>query len=93
MEGILKGFAGSAPLVKSAEKESDAEYARKLSDEISEIKHQLNEIENAFNLVVESELIEAYIYEQRSLKAKLNYLIRLAKEKNICYPELYNAKN
>lgn len=93
MEGILKGFAGSAPAVKSAEKESDAEYARKLSDEISEIKHQLNEIENAFNLVVENELIEAFIYEQRSLKAKLNYLIRLAKEKNISYPEIYNANN
>lgn len=93
MEGILKGFAGSVSTVKSAEKESDAEYARKLSDEIAEIKHQLNEIENAFNLVVENELIEAFIYEQRSLKAKLNYLIRLAKEKNICYPELYNSKN
>lgn len=91
MEGILKGFAGSASTVKSTEKESDAEYARKLSDEIAEIKHQLNEIENAFNLVVENELIEAFIYEQRSLKAKLNYLIRLAKEKNIRYPELYNS--
>ena len=92
MEGILKNVANTMPAVKTSGAESDKEYAKKIAQEISEVTRQLSDIEKAFNLVVEDELIESLIYEQSSLKAKLNYLVRLAKEKNISYSELYYSE-
>lgn len=44
---------------------------------------RLEQIQESFDLVCESELIDAMIYEEKALKTKYAYLLRLAKEKKI----------
>ncbi|MCR4614791.1 MAG: YaaL family protein [Clostridiales bacterium] len=51
---------------------------------IDDIHHTLREMDAAysrFELTVDSDLVDAAIYEINSLSAKYRYLLRLAKEK------------
>lgn len=82
MEGVLDNTTGLRSIQATKEETVDTE-GLKIAKELKDVTEQLNELESIFNFVVEDELIESYIYEQNALKAKQNYLIRLAKEKNI----------
>ena len=51
---------------------------------IEDIHHTLKEMDAAysrFELTIDSDLVDAAIYEINSLSAKYRYLLRLAKEK------------
>jgi len=55
----------------------------KLQDELTEISQQLQEQDKLFDLVDDEDLIEAIIYEQKSLRSRYTYLIKQAKEQSL----------
>lgn len=55
-------------------------YKKQLLHDINYITERLTQIQESYDLVYESELIDAIIYEEKALKAKYAYLLRLAKE-------------
>ena len=59
-------------------------------EEIKEVKNQLEEVEAKFNLISDSDLIDALIFEQRSLEARYTYLLRIAKGRGIKNEKSYN---
>ena len=56
-------------------------------EEIEDVKEELQFAMEEFNQQTEEGLVESSIYLVRSLEAKLNYLIKKAKRKNIKYDE------
>lgn len=58
-------------------------YAKEVLEDIREVNRQLQEIEVRFNLASDSDLIESLIYEERALRARYTYLLRLAKAKGV----------
>ena len=68
---------------KRREKEDEERERKELIKDIEYITMRLEQIQESFDLVCESELIDAMIYEEKALKAKYAYLLRLAKEKKI----------
>jgi len=60
-----------------------------LFTELSDVRFALSQAYTHFNNTVESELIDAAIYEISSLEAQYNYLLRLLKEQQadaVCTP-------
>ena len=57
--------------------------AKLIQDELIELNGRILEQERLFNLVEDSDLIEAIIYEQKSLRLRYTYLIKKAKEQNV----------
>lgn len=83
MENILKNIPLLSKLKnKSAEKER-LEYNKLLLKDIQQIRKQLDDIEAKYNLLSDNDLLESLIFEERSLKAKYAYLLRLAKTKGV----------
>ncbi|MCD7730643.1 MAG: YaaL family protein [Oscillospiraceae bacterium] len=62
---------------------AEAAERRQLIDDLDLIAERLDRIQKSYDLICESELIDAAIYEELALKAQYAYLLRLAKEKNI----------
>lgn len=58
---------------KKAERKSLREDIEKLSEEIKRT-------ETVFNFATDEYLLESVIYEQNAQKAKMNYLLKLARE-------------
>lgn len=81
MEGVLGTFAGT----KGKEKEEQKELSNKIASEMEEILLQIKETETKYNLTSDSDLIDALIYEELSLRARYSYLLRLAKENRLKY--------
>jgi hypothetical protein len=73
-------FHGNKKGVKSAAYE---EERRELLQDMDDITRRLSEIQYEYDLITESELIDAAIYEELALKARYAYLLRRAKEMKI----------
>ena len=54
-----------------------------LVEEIAAISDLIASNEQRFNMATDEQLIEAMIYEQRSLQSRYAYLLKLAKENGI----------
>lgn len=54
-----------------------------LIEEIAAISDLIASNEQRFNMATDEQLIEAMIYEQRSLQSRYAYLLKLAKENGI----------
>ena len=54
-----------------------------LIEELERITEQFRANEQMFNMMTDGEMIEAVIFEQRSLQSKYAHLLRIAKEKGI----------
>lgn len=54
-----------------------------LVEEIAAISDLIASNEQRFNMATDEQLIEAMIYEQRSLQSRYAYLLKLAKESGI----------
>lgn len=54
-----------------------------LVEEIAAISDLIANNEQRFNMATDEQLIEAMIYEQRSLQSRYAYLLKLAKENGI----------
>lgn len=68
---------------KSAQNPSSDLQKKQLLHAIDEIREQIAAAYSAFNNTVDASLIEACIYEIKSLQAKYNYYITCAKLENI----------
>ena len=51
-----------------------------LRENIERLEEEIKKTESIFNLTTDEYLLESAIYEQNAQKAKMNYLLRLAKE-------------
>lgn len=66
--------------------EQEAEEQRVNNQLISDMKYvrsRLGEIRRAYNMVADGELIDSLIYEENALVSRYNYMLRLAKERNL----------
>ena len=60
-------------------KKRKAERAN-LREDIQNLEAEIKRTETVFNLATDEYLLESVIYEQNAQKAKMNYLLKLAKE-------------
>lgn len=88
MEGILKSLV-NLNSAKTAQQTFNLSESKKIAEELSEVSQQLIDINDKFNLAIDDEIIESLIYQELALKAKFNYLLRIAKENNITYGGKY----
>ena len=73
-------------IIPREEREKAEEEKRERSQLIEDIDYtvaQLAQIQESFDLVSDSELVEAMIYEELALKARYAFILRQAKEKKI----------
>lgn len=79
------------PLIKKfavdKEEKKIKEYNKSLINDIEEVKRLLDSVQTRFDMLSDSNLVEATIYEERALKARYAYLMYLAREKNV-YSEI-----
>lgn len=79
----LVGFLRSVFMRKSADSLLELSEQQKLLDEVKEARQELECIQSYFNWVCDPDLVEYAIYQERAIKLKYSYLVKLAKEKNI----------
>lgn len=65
-----------------AEKEA-ADFKNRLLEDLEYVTERLERIRESFDMTDRPEMVESLIYEEKAMKARLDYLIRLAKERNI----------
>lgn len=65
-------------------KTAENNFRRQLFDDLAYVERQLVHIQECFDMTDEPELVESLIYEELALKARYAYLLRIAKENNIC---------
>ncbi len=56
---------------------------KELLSDINYIKNRLKSVQDSFNLISDEDLIEANIYEEISLRARYDYLIKKAKNADL----------
>lgn len=61
----------------------EATEKNELIEEIANLIELMASNEQRFNMATDEEMIEAMIYEQRSLQSRYAYLLKTAKEKGI----------
>lgn len=59
------------------------EFRRQLLDDLDFVSERLERIRESYDMTAEPELVDALIYEEKALRSRFDYLIRVAKEKNI----------
>ena len=64
-------------------KNKQAAENSELIEELERITDLFRANEQLFNMMTEDEMIEAVIFEQRSLQARYAHLLRIAREKGI----------
>lgn len=57
-----------------------AEERNRLRDDIEKLEEEMKRTETVFNLTTDEYLLESVIFEQNSQRAKMNYLLKLARE-------------
>ncbi len=68
---------------KSAKDREDALLRKQLLEELDLVTEKLSRIRESYDMTDEPELVDALIYEELAMKARYDYLIRTAKERNI----------
>ena len=56
---------------------------RQLLEDIDFVTERLKHIRESYDMTAEPELVDALIYEEMAMRARFDYLIRVAKENNI----------
>ena len=56
------------------------ENRERLRQDIEDLEAEIRKTETVFNLTTDEYLLESAIYEHNAQKAKMNYLLKLAKE-------------
>jgi len=70
-------------LAKKEQDNSREQYKKQLLADIDKVTARLLQTEQIFNLISDDDLIEALIYEEKSLQSRYAYLLRLARQDNI----------
>ncbi|MEZ3452904.1 MAG: YaaL family protein [Oscillospiraceae bacterium] len=69
--------------IKKGESTEDTAFRRQLLEELDIVTEKLSQIRESYDMTDEPELVDALIYEELAMKARYDYLIRTAKERNI----------
>ncbi len=69
--------------IKKGESTEDTAFRRQLLEELDLVTEKLSQIRESYDMTDEPELVDALIYEELAMKARYDYLIRTAKERNI----------
>lgn len=56
---------------------------KQLLEDIDRVSRQLEHIRQVYDMTSEPELVDALIYEEKAMRSRFSYLIRIAKENNI----------
>lgn len=59
------------------------EMRKQLLEDIDRVSRQLEHIRQVYDMTSEPELVDALIYEEKAMRSRFSYLIRIAKENNI----------
>lgn len=65
-----------------AEKEN-TDFKNRLLEDLEYVTERLERIRESYDMTDQPEMVESLIYEEKAMKARFDYLIRLAKERNI----------
>ena len=68
---------------EKSEQEEEKDFRRQLLDDLDFVSERLERIRESYDMTAEPELVDALIYEEKALRSRFDYLIRVAKEKNI----------
>lgn len=64
------------------ESEND-DFKKRLLGDLEYVTERLERIRESYDMTAEPEMVESLIYEERAMQARFDYLIRIAKERNI----------
>lgn len=65
------------------ENQEETDFKNRLLEDLEYVTERLERIRESYDMTSEPEMVESLIYEERAMKSRLDYLIRIAKEKNI----------
>ncbi|MDE5859690.1 MAG: DUF2508 family protein [Oscillospiraceae bacterium] len=68
---------------KNTETKELTELRNQLLDDLDFVSDRLERIRESYDMTAEPELVESLIYEERAMRSRYDYLIRVAKENNI----------
>ena len=68
---------------KNTETNEITELRNQLLDDLDFVSDRLERIRESYDMTAEPELVESLIYEERAMRSRYDYLIRVAKENNI----------
>ncbi|MCM1329049.1 MAG: YaaL family protein [Ruminococcus sp.] len=69
-----------------AEKEKQTEesdFRERLLSDLEYVTNRLARIRESYDMTAEPEMVESLIYEEKAMNARFDYLIRVARERNI----------
>lgn len=61
----------------------DADFKNRLLEDLDYVTNRLERIRESYDMTDQPEMVESLIYEEKAMKARFDYLIRIAKERNI----------
>lgn len=73
----------SLSIFKRQKNNEEISTQKELLSDINYIKNRLKSVQDSFNLISDEDLIEANIYEEISLRARYDYLIKKAKNADL----------
>ncbi|MBE6886127.1 MAG: DUF2508 family protein [Oscillospiraceae bacterium] len=83
MEGVLRQLPAlgviSREKSKQKNKKGETTRAHQLLAELDLVQQELEAVNTWYNLAVDEDLIESYIYQMKALKAKYAHLLKQAK--------------
>lgn len=65
------------------ENQEETDFKNRLLEDLEYVTERLERIRESYDMTSEPEMVDSLIYEERAMKSRLDYLIRIAKEKNI----------
>lgn len=61
----------------------NTDFKKRLLEDLEYVTERLERIRESYDMTAEPEMVESLIYEERAMQARFDYLIRIAKERNI----------
>lgn len=68
---------------KNAASREEIEFRNRLLEDLEFISNRLERIRESFDMTAEPELVDSLIFEEKAMRSRYDYLIRIAKENNI----------
>ena len=65
------------------ESREDTDFKNRLLEDLEYVTERLERIRESYDMTSEPEMVASLIYEEIAMKARFDYLIRIAKERNI----------
>lgn len=79
----MKLFCTKDVKKNSSEAAEEIFFRKQLLEELDLVTEKLSRIRESYDMTDEPELVDALIYEELAMRARYDYLIRTAKERNI----------